>query len=157
MLLVVTSAALLSAAPPVTTDPLTSEISTLDTKVFEAYNRCALDQFAEFFDPKVAFYHDTGGATFDRETVIANTQKYICGKVRRELIPNSFRVYPIKDFGATEEGEHRFCELATGKCEGIAKFVMVWTKQDGRWRITNVLSYGHRPTTPEEQQALGQK
>jgi len=79
----------------------------------------------------VAFFHDTGGATFDRQTVLGNTRKYICGKVRRELIPATLRVYPIKNYGAIEEGEHRFCELATGRCEGIAKFVIVWANRDG--------------------------
>ena len=43
-------------------------------------------------DPKVTFYHDTGGATFDRETVVANTRKYIYGKVKHELIPTTFFV-----------------------------------------------------------------
>ena len=108
-------------------DPLTTEIGALDAKVFGAYNRCDLPTFSGYFDPKVAFYHDTGGATF--------------------------RVYPIKDYGAIEEGEHRFCELATGRCEGIAKFVIVWSKQDGAWRITSVLSYGHRAATSAEQRS----
>lgn len=145
-------AALLAASPVIPAgDALTVEIAALDVSVFAAYNRCDLTVFSGYFDPKVAFYHDTGGATFDRETMVASTRKYICGKVRRELIPAAFHVYPIKDFGAIEEGEHRFCELATGRCEGIAKFVMVWRKQDGTWRITNVLSYGHRATTPAEQ------
>lgn len=52
-----------------------------------------------------------------------------------------------KDDSAIEEGEHRFCDLVTGRCEGIAKFVMVWAKQNGTWRITSVLSYGHRAAT----------
>ena len=133
------------------TDPLTRDIRALDAKVFEAYNSCDLDTFSAFFDPKVAFYHDMGGATFDRDTVVANTRKYICGKVERELISASLRVYPIKDFGAIEEGEHRFCELATGRCEGIAKFIIVWNKRGAAWRITNVLSYGHRAATAAEQ------
>ena len=143
--------ALLAAptAPPV--DPLTTEIGALDAKVFDAYNRCDLDTFSEYFDPKVSFFHDTGGATFNRDIVVENTRKNICGKVKRQLIAASFRVYPIKDYGAIEEGEHRFCELATGRCEGIAKFVMVWAREAGAWRITNVFSYGHRAATPEEQ------
>ena len=119
--------------------------------MFDAYNRCDLDTFAASFDPKVAFYHDKGGATFDRDTVIANTRKYICGKVRRELVSTTFHVYPIKDHSAIEEGEHRLCELATGRCEGIAKFVIVWAKTGDAWRITNVLSYGHRLATQTEQ------
>jgi hypothetical protein len=148
------AAALLAAPAPPSSDALTTEIGALDAKVFDAYNRCDLSVFSGYFDPKVAFYHDTGGATFEREAMVDGVRKYICGKVKRELIPSTFRVYPIKDYGAIEEGEHRFCETATGRCEGIAKFVMVWTKQDGAWRVTNVLSYGHRAATPAEQREI---
>ena len=149
------AAALLAASAPVPADTLTTEIGALDAKVFDAYNRCDLPVFSAYFDPKVAFYHDNGGATFERDAMVDGVRKYICGKVKRERISASFRVYPIKDYGAIEEGEHRFCEIATGRCEGIAKFVMVWTKQDGAWRITTVLSYGHRAATPEEQRGAG--
>ncbi|WP_313536022.1 nuclear transport factor 2 family protein [Sphingomonas sp.] len=151
MIAVAWTAALLAASAPSAADPLTTEISALDTKVFDAYNRCDLPAFSGYFDPKVAFYHDNGGATFDREAMVDGVRTYICGKVRRERIAASFRVYPVKDYGAIEEGEHRFCELATRRCEGIAKFVMIWAKRDGQWRITTVLSYGHRAATPAEQ------
>ena len=126
---------------------LTATIAALDTKVFSAYNRCDLAAFGSYFSPTVEFYHDKGGATFDRATVIANTKKYICGKVHRDLIPTALHVYPIKNFGAIEEGEHRFCELSSGNCEGIAKFVIIWQLTKGRWEITRVLSYGHRAMT----------
>ena len=123
---------------------LTTEISALDSKVFDAYNRCDLKAFGNFFSPSVEFYHDTGGATFDRKTVVANTQKYICHKVRRELIASSLKVYPIKDFGAIEEGEHVFCQTESGACEGVAKFLIIWRKRAAGWQITRVVSYGHR-------------
>jgi hypothetical protein len=142
---------LLAAPAQVASDPLTQEIDALDAKVFDAYNRCDLATFSAYFDPNVAFYHDTGGATFERDAMVEGVRKYICGKVRRERLPATFRVYPIKGYGAIEEGEHRFCALATGRCEGIAKFVMVWAKRDGAWRITSVLSYGHRAATAAEQ------
>lgn len=143
-----------AAAPDNGNDALTATITDLDSVVFDAYNRCDMDTFGRYFSPTVEFYHDTGGATFDRATVLANTQKYICNKVRRELVPGTLKVYPIKDFGAIEEGEHRFCELASGKCEGSARFVMVWRLQDGQWQMTRVLSYGHRTLTPAEQAQL---
>ena len=41
---------------------------------------------------------------------------------------------------------HRFCQHGSGRCEGAAGFMMVW-RQEGagaQWRITRVLSYGHR-------------
>jgi hypothetical protein len=133
---------------------LTRTITALDDRLFDAYNRCDLDAFAGYFSPTVEFYHDSGGATFDRDTVVSNTRKYICHKVRRERVPGTLKVYPIKDFGAIEEGEHRFCEVATGNCEGSAKFVMVWQHKDGQWQLTRVLSYGHRALTGAEKAAL---
>jgi len=133
---------------------LVKTIAALDAKVFGAYNRCDLDAFASFFSPTVEFYHDKGGVTFDRATVVANTRKYICHKVRRELLPTSLEVYPIKNFGAIEEGEHRFCELASGQCEGSAKFLMVWRNQGGQWQLTRVVSYGHRALTAAEKAQL---
>lgn len=142
-----------TAVPPPVPDPLTVQITALDARVFDAYNRCDLDTFGSYFDPHVAFYHDTGGATFDRDTVIANTRRYICGHVRRELLPATLHIYSIRDYGAIEEGEHRFCELASGRCEGIAKFVIVWAQSGEGWRITSVLSYGHRAMTDAERRA----
>ncbi len=118
---------------------LSQTIAKLDAEVFDAYNRCDLTAFGKFFDPNVEFYHDTGGATFDRQTVVENTRKYICNKVRRELIASSLIVYPIKDFGAIAEGEHRFCPIAGGSCEGVAKFLIVWHQDGSGWRIMSVV------------------
>jgi uncharacterized protein (TIGR02246 family) len=123
---------------------LLEKVTALDTELFAAYNSCDMDKFAELFAADVEFYHDTGGVTYSREAVVQNTKKYICGKVRRELVPHTLEAFPVKDFGAIVTGEHRFCELATGKCEGIARFVLVWRNRDGRWRLVRVLSFGHR-------------
>lgn len=141
-------AASVSPAPPEAPDQLTREISALDTAVFDAFNHCSdparLQEHAGYFAADVEFYHDTGGVTWTRDAMIANTGKYVCGHFTRELVPGSMKVYPIKDFGAISQGTHRFCQIASGRCEGLADFVIVWHKQDGDWRITRVLSYGHR-------------
>ncbi|MBT2747279.1 MULTISPECIES: nuclear transport factor 2 family protein [unclassified Lysobacter] len=138
-------------------EALRDTIAGLDSKVFDAYNRCDLETFEQYFSPDVEFYHDKGGASFDRATVVSNTRKYICDKVRRELLPATLKVYPIKDYGAIEEGEHRFCEVSSGKCEGGAKFLMVWALKDGQWRMTRVISYGHRALTEQEKAELSKK
>ncbi|WP_386069163.1 nuclear transport factor 2 family protein [Tahibacter sp. UC22_41] len=144
-----------SAADDGTADAaLTATVTALDRKLFDAYNACDLDTFTTLFTPDVEFYHDKGGATFDRDTVVANTRQYICGKVRRELLTEALRIYPIKDYGAIEEGEHRFCELATGRCEGSAKFLMIWKRDGNDWRMTRVISFGHRPLTDAEKATL---
>ena len=130
------------------TDPLFETISGLDTAVFDAFNNCSspeqLQRHASYFAPDVEFYHDTGGVTWSRQDMLTNTAKNACGKFRRELVPDTLKVFPIKDFGAIAQGSHRFCQFATGKCEGIADFVIVWSNQYGHWQITRVLSYGHR-------------
>ncbi|HTD03666.1 nuclear transport factor 2 family protein [Undibacterium sp.] len=132
------------------TAELAKTIGALDAKVFDAYNRCDMETFENFSTPAVEFYHDQGGATFDRATVIANTRKYICNKVHRKLLVETLKVYPIKNFGAIEEGEHVFCQIENGKCEGVAKFLMIWENKDGKWRINRVVSYGHRELSASE-------
>lgn len=130
-------------------DPLFDTISALDTAVFDAFNHCSapeqLQKHASYFAPDVEFYHDTGGVTWSRQEMLANTEKYVCGNFRRELIAGSLKVFPIKNFGAIEQGSHRFCQFSSDKCEGIADFAIVWANQNGSWQITRVLSYGHRP------------
>jgi hypothetical protein len=129
-------------------DPLTAQIALLDTEVFSAFNQCSdpaqLQKHADYFAPDVEFYHDTGGVTWTRQEMLQNTEKYVCGKFRRELVSGSLRVFPIKDFGALSQGSHRFCQFASGDCEGIADFTMVWRNTENGWKITRVLSYGHR-------------
>lgn len=137
-----------SSAQPESQDELTREISALDTTVFDAFNHCGepgrLEEHAGYFSLDVEFYHDTGGVTWTRDEMIANTKKYVCGNFTRELVPGTLKVYPVKDFGAISQGVHRFCQVQSGKCEGLADFTIVWRKHDGQWRITRVLSYGHR-------------
>lgn len=127
---------------------LLATIMALDWAAFDAFNHCSapdkLRKHADYFSQDVEFYHDTGGVTWSRQEMLANTEKYVCGKFRRELIPGSVRVYPVKDFGAIEMGSHRFCQFASGNCDGLADFTIVWSKQGGDWKITRVLSYGHR-------------
>jgi hypothetical protein len=135
--------------PAAQPDPLFDTISALDGAVFDAFNKCsAPDQLkihASYFAPDVEFYHDKGGVTWTRQDMLANTAKYACGNYRRELVPGSLKVYPIKDYGAIEQGVHRFCQIKSGACEGMADFVIIWTNQGDEWKITRVLSYGHRP------------
>jgi hypothetical protein len=151
-LLASTTPVAFAADPSATTKqgdtPLFESISALDTAVFDAFNTCSvpgqLQKHASYFAPDVEFYHDTGGVTWSRQDMLANTEKYVCGHFRRELVPGTLQVFPIKEFGAIETGSHRFCQFDSGKCEGMADFVIVWSNQDGRWLITRVLSYGHR-------------
>ncbi len=131
---------------------LTATIAALDTATFDAFNHCdqpgQLEKYGSYFATKLEFYHDRGGVTWTRDAMVGNTKKNVCGHYRRALVLGSMRVYPIKDFGAIEQGEHTFCQFDSGKCEGIADFVIVWRLRDKRWEATRVLSYGHRENHP---------
>jgi hypothetical protein len=67
----------------------------------------------------------------------------VCGKFRRELDLQSFRVFPIPGYGAMAIGTHRFCHTPT-TCEGVGEFTTVWKETAGVWKITRALSYAHR-------------
>lgn len=64
-------------------DPLFETVAALDAEVFAAFNNCSaagqLEKHAGYFAPDVEFYHDTGGVTWTREQMIANTKKMSAG------------------------------------------------------------------------------
>lgn len=59
----------------------------------------------------------------------------------------SLEIYPIPGYGAVEIGVHHFYATEKGQQEhltGTAKFVHVWQKKNGEWKISRVISYDHR-------------
>jgi len=120
----------------------------LDRTLFQEFNNCtndeSLQKFESYFSDDVEFYHDSGGVTWNRDSMISNTKKNACGNYQRKLLKHTFRAYPIKDFGAISQGVHLFCDTKTLKCEGAADFIMVWRNTGDKWKITRVLSFGHR-------------
>ena len=128
-------------------EALNRTIAALDAALFDAYNQCDLEKFAAFFIDSVEFYHDQGGVTLGKQDLTDSIRKNICGKVRRELVPGTLEVYPIKGYGAVEMGVHRFHHPGAEKSEppGEAKFVHLWQNQGGVWKITRVISYDHHP------------
>jgi hypothetical protein len=137
-----------TAAVERTPEQLTQIVDALDTAVFDSFNTCAdpaqLAKHAAYFDEAVEFYHDNGGVTWTRDDMIGRTRENVCGNYRRERVPGTLAVFPIKGFGAIAQGTHRFCGLAEKDCAGEADFVMIWRERDGRWQVTRVLSYAHR-------------
>jgi hypothetical protein len=136
-----------AAAAATTPDPLYQKVLALDTAMFDAFNKCTdpaeLKKNAAFFAKDVEFYHDNGGVTQGVDAMIAATRRNVCGKFRRELDLQSFRVFPIPGYGAMAMGTHRFCHTPT-TCEGVGEFTTVWKEAAGVWTITRALSYAHR-------------
>ena len=80
-------------------EELVRAVAALDAAVFDSYNKCDLDKFASFFVDDVEFYHDQGGVTPGKVALTDSVKKNICGKVTRELVPGSLKVFHMKGYG----------------------------------------------------------
>ncbi|MEO7983888.1 MAG: nuclear transport factor 2 family protein [Bacteroidota bacterium] len=124
---------------------LYKEIAHMDSVLFNAFNSRDVEKLKTLFTEDLEFYHDLGGLTNYTQNMEAfkNTAEQK-NDLRRELIPGSFEVYPVKDYGAMEIGQHRFCHTENGKPDcGTFKFVHIWKKVNNEWRLSRVISYGH--------------
>lgn len=133
---------------PAPGDSLLRTISALDSALFDAYNHCELATLASYFTSDIEFYHDQAGLSRGRPPLLNDLRKYVCGKVRRDLVAGTLEVSPLRHYGAVETGLHRFCDATKYRaCQdstsGIAKFVHVWRHKDGQWQISRVISYDH--------------
>jgi hypothetical protein len=117
-------------------------IVAMDSVFFEAYNTCNLDKQATIYSDKIEFYHDKGGLMTSKQEILDGTEKYVCGKVTRELVKGSIEVYPIKDFGAIEMGLHKFHNNTekAGTPSHASKFIIFWQNDNNNWKITKVVS-----------------
>ena len=119
-------------------------IASLDSALFDSYNNCNLPKFASFFVDSVEFYHDQTGLMVGVAPLTEAIKQNICGKVVRQLVPESFEVYPMKGYGAVEIGWHRFHPPGAKPVEsGGAQFIMLWQNNGDVWKITRVISYDH--------------
>jgi hypothetical protein len=137
----------LNSYSPVSKD-IYDTIAHLDSVFFSAFNTRNLDKLKTLIAHNLEFYHDLGGVTNYNQNVAAFKKTFESDRrVRRELVESTLEVYPIKDYGAVETGIHRFYATEKGQQEKLsseAKFVQVWQKKDGGWKITRIISYGHQ-------------
>jgi hypothetical protein len=121
-------------------------IASQDSMLFAAFNTRNLEKLKTFFADNLEVYQDNIGVRSYEESLNAFrglfSQDYI---LTRHLVKESLEVYPIKDFGAIETGSHTFCHTENGNLEcGTFKFVHIWQIQNGRWKITRIITYGHK-------------
>ena len=91
------------------------------------------------------FFHDNDGLSVGKQAFLDSTRQNICGKVRRDLVPGTLEVYRLGDYGALEIGVHRFHHPGRDDTEpvGEGKFVIIWQRSDGAWKMTRTISYAH--------------
>lgn len=127
-------------------DDLYKEIARQDSLQFAAFNGRDLAGLMAFFDPGLELYQDNVGVRNYQQTHDAFGDLFKKDYVlTRKLVPGSMEVYPIEGYGAIETGQHVFSHTENGQFESATfKFMQIWQKKDGVWRVTREVTYGHR-------------
>ena len=143
-------------AGPAQSSALYDEIAEKDRAVFDVvFGSCDIEALKPLIADDFEFYHDkdglneTSGAHFvdDIRQHCERIKQGVDFRARRELVKGSLQVYPLNNYGAVETGEHNFYAIEAGKPERMtesAKFLQIWKKVDGQWKLTRVVSYAHR-------------
>lgn len=153
---ILTVLGLLQTAPVALPDgpALTAAIAERDAELFSVmFDRCEPEALSDIITADFEFYHDKAGRMAGRE-VFVNDYTANCEakkapdawRSRRELVADTLNVYPVPGYGAVEEGTHLFYERQGDGPErlvGRARFSIVWTLEEGRWRAARALSIDH--------------
>lgn len=121
-------------------DELYRKVVSLDSTFFHAYNTCDIETQRAFYNDTIEFYHDKDGLETSKEKLLADSKKYICGKVERILVPGSIEVSPVPGYGAIEIGQHQFHNLKENRVSHPSRFLIVWKNNNGKWTMTRVIS-----------------
>jgi ketosteroid isomerase-like protein len=145
LLITISRAVTQTPAPKPDSRALFDTISGADAGIFSAFNAHDATRVMSFFTNDVEFYHDKDGLSHFDETAESFRRLFAnVPDIHRELVDGTLEVYPLKDSGAIEVGQHRFTHKENGKEEtGSFKFVHIWQKTGGQWKISRVVSYGH--------------
>lgn len=127
------------------TSDLHGAIATADSSLFAAFNQRDLSTLRSFFTRDLEFYQDNEGVENYAQTMTDFARMFgQPASIRRELVPGTLEVYPVRNYGAIEVGRHRFCHVENGtdNC-GTFSFVHIWRRTKTGWKISRVVSYGH--------------
>lgn len=128
-----------------TSGELFETIARRDAAVFDAFNAHDTERLMSMFTNDLEFYDDSDGLNDFAKTREDFVQLFAnVPDIKRELVKGTLEVYPLKDYGAIEIGQHRFCHLENGKQDcGVTRFAMVWRQLGETWKIARVISYSH--------------
>ncbi|HMQ48708.1 MAG TPA: nuclear transport factor 2 family protein [Saprospiraceae bacterium] len=126
-----------------------------DSLIFNlGFNQCDVSQMERLISEKAAFFHDQQGLLPSKADFIKSIREGLCtmeNRPRRELVPESLEVFPLKNrgelYGAIQMGEHKFFLRPDGKEEimtSVAKFTHLWLLEAGEWRLTQIYSFDHQ-------------
>jgi len=153
-------------APMPTGDALTAAIAANDARLFWAvFEGCDAKALPDLLAPGYRMLHDKEGlAIADRDSFVAGMAKRCADRApgatdagyknRRLLVPGSRTVRALGTWGALEEGAHVFFEWNAKDTRwdmvGGAHYMHVWQwmPAEGRFRLSESLSYDHGAAAP---------
>ncbi|MFI5187155.1 MAG: nuclear transport factor 2 family protein [Chitinophagales bacterium] len=117
-----------------------------DSILFNAFNSQNFERFKKFFAENLEIYQDNTGLRNYEQSLEAFKELFKMNNVlTRQLVKGSVEIYPIKNYGAIETGQHTFCHTENGKPDcGTFKFVHIWEMQNGQWKICRIITYDHK-------------
>jgi ketosteroid isomerase-like protein len=126
-------------------EALFQEIYGLDSLLFSAFNNRDIETIKHLFSEDLEFFHDKSGLTgYDKNIELLSENFQRGSSPRRELLKETMEVYPVPGFGAVQTASHRFCHIENGEMDcGTFKFVHIWQKKDGQWKLARIVSFDH--------------
>ncbi len=124
---------------------LYTKIAQMDSVLFGYFNKQNFENFKSLFTKDLEWFQDNDGLITYKKVFDNFKVNFLRpNKLTRELVKSSLEVHPIKNYGAIEIGVHQFKHTENGKEEtGTFKFMMIWQKKNGLWKISKVISYDH--------------
>ena len=138
----------------VTTPELVATLAEHDHALFDAVFGCDIDALRPMIADDFEFLHDKFGKVADSgakfvANVAAGCERQKAGTdfhSRRELVPGTLQTFALDHYGAVQLGTHRFFALRHGQPDLLtetSEFVDVWKLENGAWKLSRVISYGH--------------
>lgn len=153
------------AAMP-TGEALAAQIADNDARLFWAvFEGCDAAALPDLLTPDYRMLHDKDGLAIpDRASFVAGVEKRCAERApggadagyrnRRQIVPGSRTVRALGSWGALEEASHIFFEwnakAARWDMVGGARYMHVWQwmPAEGRFRLSESLSYDHGAAAP---------
>jgi hypothetical protein len=163
-------------AMPVDSEARTKVEAADATLFYAAFEGCTPEILNDLMLPEYRMIHDQGGLVFDSRADFVGAIKQGCidrapgGKNegysnRRLVVPGTRTIRRMGNWGVIENGDHVFFELRQRPAKSLgeddlggAEWVMVggasythvwqWMGQEGRFRLSESLSYDHGAALP---------
>jgi ketosteroid isomerase-like protein len=128
-----------------TSKQLFKEIASMDSVMFDAFNKQDIVKYKSCFSDDLEWFQDNGGF-IPKKTVFENFENNFRkeNKLTSELLKGSLEVHPVNGYGAIEISVHKFHHMENGlEVTGFFKFLMIWQKKDGKWKVSRMISYDY--------------